>query len=142
MGKSTQDRSGRDSQSGGKPMDDSVVEKSKGEVTPNHPRTCKAALTLVEEVHSVFPETPVSFSGADRRNTALDATFDLGDLDKEDTNLLKSLLELTDWDKRVDYVLATKTEVLVSFKSSLRTQDNQEPFGIDKAFDIYLDETL
>lgn len=142
MGKSTQDRSGRDSQSGGEPMDDSVVEKAKGEVTHNHPRTCKAALTLVEEVHSVFPETPVSFSGADRRNTALDAMFDLSDLDKEDTNLLKSLLELTDWDKRVDYVLATKTEVLVSFKSSLRTQDNQEPFGIDKAFDIYLDETL
>jgi hypothetical protein len=121
-------------------MDSSTREAPVGTPSTNTKRTCWAALTLVAEVHEVFPETPVEYSNYDGRNTALDVTFDLTGLTSPDDDDLASALQLVETDERVDTVILGGTthegQVLVSFKSSLRTQDSREPFGILDALSV------
>jgi hypothetical protein len=126
-------------------MDPTVTEAKVGTPKPNNQRACWAAKTLVAEVREVFPETPVEYSNYDGRNTALDVMFDLTGLDPQDAHDLALVLELLNdtaynEDQRIDTVIAgggdQKGQVLVSFKSSPRTQDNREPFGILDALSV------
>lgn len=125
------------------PMDPAIHEETVAPMVTNHERVCYAARTLASEVEALFPETPVEYSNVDGRNTALDVTFDLTVLDEADRDDLTRVLNLVDSDPRVDLVIAGGAEhegqVLVSFKSSLRTQDSREPFGLADAFSVLID---
>lgn len=123
------------------PMDASVRENSTPTMSTNAQRVCYAAKTLVAEVMEMFPETPVEFSNFDGRNTALDVTFDLTTLDSQDRADLMLVMTLLDdpaynEDSRIASVLADDGQVLVSFKSNPRTQDNREPFGLLDALSV------
>lgn len=110
-----------------------------GTPATNTVRVCWAAKTLVEEFTDLFPETPVEYSNPDGRNTMLDVTFDLTVLDDEMEDAATALLELIHTDVRVNVVLAENNAVLVSFKSSARTQDNRDSFGLADAWDVLTD---
>lgn len=116
-------------------------EATEAQTPSGYRRACYAAQTLVKEFHSLFPETPVEYSGADGRGTALDVTFDLTVLDSEDADRAKSLLRLTEVDQRVDYPIVGEDSVLVSFHSNARTQDSREPFGLSGAGSVLGDES-
>lgn len=130
------------------PMDDSVREVPVGTPSTNRQRVCGAIKQLVAEFTGLFPETPVEYSNYDGRNTALDVTFDLTALD-EDTDRVDAfnLLALLDDsaynnDPRIDYVLSSQEDgaVLVSMRSSLRTQDLRDPFGLADALSVLAGE--
>jgi hypothetical protein len=134
----------RDKAKAPEPMDDSVRERAVGAPKPNNPRVCGAIKQLVAEFTGLFPETPVEYSNYDGRNTALDVTFDLTALD-EDTDRVDALNlmivlgdETFNTDPRIDYVLASQTDgaAVVSMKSSLRTQDLRDSFGLAEAYSI------
>ena len=130
------------------PMDDSVREAPVGTPSTNHQRVCGAIKQLVAEFHGLFPETPVEYSNYDGRNTALDVTFDMTALDAETDrvdalNLLHLLGDPAhNAEHRIDYVLVSESDaaVLVSMRSSLRTQDNREPFGLAEALSVLAGE--
>lgn len=116
------------------PMDARVKEHAVGVAPTNHHRVCWAIKTLVAEFRALFPETPVEYSNIDGRNTALDVTFDLTEVDADEREAAAQLLQLVDTDKRVEDVIVgdkdMKDQVLVSMFSSPRTQDSRAPFGL------------
>lgn len=123
------------------PMDDTVHEARVGAPKTNTQRQCWAAKTLAAEVLDMFPETPVEYSNYDGRNTALDVSFDLTGLDSQDRADMLTVLSLLDdsaynEDQRIREVTAEDGQVLVSFRSSARTQDSREPFGIADAMSV------
>lgn len=122
------------------PMDDTTREAKVGKPHTNQQRVCYAIETLVGEVHDLFPETPVEYSGRDGRGTALDVSFDLSVLDDRDTSLLLALLGLLDSDERVAAVITEDKASLVSMRSDPRTQDSRASFGTADAFDVLTDE--
>lgn len=122
------------------PMDPSVREAVSPEPSTNRSRPCWALQTLVTEFHKLFPETPVTFSGYDGRNTALDGCFDLTTLHGSDRAMAVALLQILTSDPRVSEVLGDEDQAIVSFHSSPRTQDLRDPFGLEDAFDILADE--
>lgn len=130
------------------PMDDSVREARVGTPMTNHQRVCGAIKQLVAEFHGLFPETPVEYSNYDGRNTALDVTFDLSPLDADTdrvdaTNLLMLLGDPAhNAERRIEDVIVASDmdSVLVSMRSSLRTQDNRDPFGLAEALSVLAGE--
>lgn len=127
------------------PMDPSLREDVVGAPAVNSQRVCWAAKTLVAEVEELFPETPVEYSNHDGRNTALDVTFDLTTLDKNERADLVALLSLFDLDAdpRIDAIIVggghMADQVLVSFHANPRTQDSRAPFGLGDALDVLSD---
>jgi hypothetical protein len=125
------------------PMDSTAREVLIPVEFTNNTRVCWAAKTLVAEVEELFPETPVEYSNYDGRNTALDVAFDLTTLDREDSEMLSTLLIVVRGESRVREVVADydTQQVLVGFKSDPRTQDSREPFGLGDAL-LVLDEDV
>lgn len=121
------------------PMDPDAREGTAAPRT-NNQRPCWAIKTLVAEVHSLFPETPVEFSNYNGRNTALDVSFDLTTLDNDDAISLIEALALTQNDERVVGVVSEDGALLVSMRANPRTQDSREPFGVVQAYGILTDE--
>jgi hypothetical protein len=115
------------------PMDPTTKEARVGTPAANNERACYAAKTLVAEVNELFPETPFEYSNHDGRNTALDVTFDLNGMDNDAALDLHHVLGLIDSDARVAGVIVEDEAVLVSFRSSPRTQDLRDPFGLADA---------
>lgn len=117
------------------PMDPSAPE-GPAKPTDRRKRACYAALTLVQEVAALFPETPTEFGDFDGRNTALSVTFSTGEAFG-----LADLLSLVGSDQRVREVETSDIsgEVRVTFRSSARTQDSREPFGLGRAWEIMAD---
>lgn len=122
------------------PMDASVRERKDPVPFKNHSRVAYALATLVEEFNDLFPETPVEYGDVDGRNTALSATFDLTVLDASERETAASLLELVETDARVSEVIVQDDLVLVSMKSSPRTQDLRDPFGLGDTYLILTEE--
>lgn len=119
------------------PMDASVTEAKMGAPAKHTERVCYAAKTLAAEVTGLFPETPVRYSNYDGRNTALDVEFDLTAISAdEDADALMRLLDALAGDIRIEQVIAEDDSVLVSFRSSARTQDSRETFGLAEAWSI------
>lgn len=110
-----------------------------GTPATNTVRVCWAAKTLVEEFTELFPETPVEYSGPDGRNTMLDVTFDITAVPDTERDGATALLELVQTDERVQWVIAAEDGVLVSFRSSARTQDSRYSFGLADAWDVLTD---
>lgn len=110
-----------------------------GTPATNNVRVCWAAKTLVNEFTDLFPETPVEYSNPDGRNTMLDVSFDMTAVDDVDRDAAVALLELTNTDARVAGLISISDMVLVSFKSSARTQDNRDSFGLADAWDVLTD---
>lgn len=116
---------------------------NRGTGTPraNAPRQCWAIRTLVAEVEGLFPETPVTYTNVDGRNTALAVTFDLTSLSEDDridfTNLMQLLTDPAyNDDQRIEYGIIEDEHVLISMRSSSRTQDLREPFGLADALHV------
>lgn len=126
------------------PMDVSIREAGEGVPVKNTPRICYALKTLVAEIHEMFPETPVEYSGYDGRNTALSATLDLSMLDDDECEDLTTLLTLFDCgaDPRIEEVVIEKDDpqVLISMKSSATLQDSREPFGLSDAWSVMVED--
>lgn len=124
------------------PMDDSIKEAREGTPFTNAPRQCWAMKTLINEVHSLFPETPYEVSNIDGRNTALDVTFDLTVLEDVDHATMIALLTLFDLaeEPRIEQIISEDESILVSFKSNPRTQDSREPFGLVEAYAVLVEE--
>lgn len=122
------------------PMDPSITENLTGVQSANNQRSCYAIKTLTEEVWDLFPETPVTYSAYNGRNTALAVSFDLTALDAgTDRGDFLDLLRLISVDERVESVQDGPDSVLVTIRANARTQDNREPFGLANALDV-LDE--
>lgn len=121
------------------PMDPGAAE---GQATPqtNQRRVCYSLQTLVSEFNSLFPETPVEYDSYDRRNTALDAIFDLTVLDSDLRELAAQLLRLIEADHRVMDVTSDEGLVSVAIKSDARTQDLRDSFGLNDAWMILIGE--
>lgn len=112
-------------------MDPSAAEG--GAQRANRTRVCYAAQTLVAEAKASFPESLVTadYSAANGLGVMLDVTFETHDLPA-----LAAVLKIVDTDPRVDYILSAEGQTLVSFKSSLRTQDSRETFHIASALAV------
>ena len=116
---------------------------NRGEGIPhvNAPRQCWAIKTLVAEVHTLFPETPVQYSNVDGRNTALAVAFDATGLSEDDRADFINLMQLlTDPayndDRRIEYGIIEDEQVIISMRSDPRTQDSREPFGLTDALHV------
>lgn len=112
-----------------------------GTPATNNVRVCWAAKTLVNEFTDLFPETPVEYSNPDGRNTMLDVSFDLTAVPDSDRDAAAALLELVETDARVGsvFIESAAESLLVSFKSSARTQDSRDSFGLADAWDVLSD---
>lgn len=120
------------------PMDPGAQETTTPVVVVNHPRVCYAAQTLVAEVETLFPETPVEYANVNGRNVSLDVIFDLSSMDGHERDNFTALLELCRGDLRIAEVVVAdesdQSSVLVSFHNSALTQDLREPFGLEEAW--------
>lgn len=123
------------------PMDNQIKENLVGEPIRNNQRVCWAIKTLVNEVHSVFPETPVEYSNYTARNVALDVAFDLTTIDADLRGPVSDVLDLLSLDMRVARAFTEEDQSMVSITSSPRTQDSREPFGVDAALRDILRDT-
>lgn len=124
------------------PMDASVRETVTPEIAANAHRKCHAIKQLISEVDALYPEVPTQTGNIDGRNTALDVEFDLTVLDLVDQTLATELLMLVQNDERVAEVLASDSQVLVSFRSNPRTQDSRASFNLGDAYDILIEKDL
>lgn len=113
------------------PMDPTIREVKVGVTHVNRPRRAYALDTLIKEVESLFPETTYDVSGENGLNTSLDVTFST-----KDCPGLADLLDLIENDPRVQSLLQVDDSTLVSFRSSLRTQDLRDPFQLDVAWTV------
>ena len=119
------------------PMDSSTIEHAVGSAAVNTGRVCYALKTLVDEVHELFPETPVEYSDYDGRPAAHGAQFDTTVINvPEDRDMFVALLELTSTDERVEEVIYEEDIVLVAIIRNPRLQDSRDSFGLREAFDI------
>lgn len=130
------------------PMDDGIREEARGVPRANHPRVCGAIKQLVSEVTALFPETGMAYDDLDGRNTSLSVTFDFSALD-EDTDrvdasyLIRVLIDgAYNDDPRIwrGSVSDDGSSAYVLMRSSLRTQDNQNPFGLAEALTVLAGE--
>lgn len=118
------------------PMDAGAEEISNPVMATNTQRTAHGVKTLIAEVLELFPETPYEVSGYDGRNTALDVTFDLSNLDEGEQRQFMDLLSLVKSDIRVRGVITEEDSVLVEFRRSPRTQDSRDPFNLADAWSV------
>lgn len=123
-----------------KPMDVSINEQTVGTPHANQRRNAYALVRLVDEVHSLFPETPYKFSNYDGRNTALSVTFDLTTMDNDDAILFITLLALVKADPRVLDVIEDDGQILVDLFPSPRYQDIRDSFNLADAYSILTEE--
>lgn len=124
-----------------KAMDDTIRENAVGAPATNRQRACWAIKQLVAEVHGLFPETPVEYSGYDGRNTALSVTFDLTTMDGGESGLFNNLMKILDTDERVaEVITADYDQTFVAIKPGPRTQDVRDSFGLADAWSILVDD--
>lgn len=119
-----------------KPMDTSINEQTVGTPHANRQRNAYALVQLVDEVRSLFPETPYEFSNYNGRNTAMSVTFDMTGMDNDDAILLIELLALIKADTRVLDVIEDDGQVLVDLFPSPRYQDIRDSFHLADAYTV------
>ena len=120
-------------------MDRSLRETVDGVPHVNTKRPCWAAKTLAEEVTELFPETRITYDNYDGRGAALDLGIDMADLNSQGREDLSQLIHLLGGaEGRIDVAVEDVSErtILVSFRSSARTQDSREPYGLGEALDV------
>ena len=89
------------------------------------PKQRPAATEQVDELAQVF--------------AALDLGIDMADLDSQGREDLSQLIHLLGGaEGRIDVAVEDVSErtILVSFRSSARTQDSREPYGLGEALDV------
>lgn len=129
---------------GPQPMDATAPERKTGEVATNNQRVCYSLVTLNTEINDLFPGGPIpEFTQPDGRNTLLAVEYDLSMMDEDDRIDLTALLSLlADTVKRSDSRLASVTiddelqTAYIEVRSSLRTQDSRESFGLVEALHV------
>lgn len=116
------------------PMDPSVHERVTGIAHHPRERNAYALDTLITEVMDLFPETTYEVSGRDLRGVALHVQFFI------EHEGLAALLTLLDSDPRVEEVVRDDEEVLVALRSSARTQDSRDSFGLTEAWEVIAED--
>lgn len=130
------------------PMDPSVIEQDtpEGATITNTYRVCDALEQFVNEFRALFPETPVTYTNVNGRNTALGARFDLTALTDEQERINATMLLSVLGSAHVDDkpriarsgVDSDGSNATVVMHNDPRTQDLTDSFGLSSAYVVLL----